>query len=108
MNQKSKHTIEIEVTWGDGFFSHNVKFPGGTAAITGDYLRDWYGIERPYEVKVGDVVKVANLSTPSTYTDRIGVVNHASYDSDWVEVDLGDRTTTFYKKSLEKIGKLTK
>lgn len=112
MNQKSKHKIEVEVEWdkytigGETF--HQVSLGSlGAVTVDEDGLTP-LGISRPYEPQIDDVVQVTPLAVPSTYGNRIGWVTYVSPDSDIVNVDLGDRDVSFYKRTLIKIGERTR
>ena len=74
---KTKHTIEVEVQWntGIGTYSHSVYLNDIHLAYMSDKLASQYGIERPYEPKVGDIVEIIGDAAAHSNVFRVTSVN---------------------------------
>lgn len=74
---KTKHTIEVEVQWdtGTGGFKHSIYLKDMFLAYMNDNLANHYGLERPYEPKVGDIVEIIGVAAAHSNVFRVTSVN---------------------------------
>ena len=75
---KTKHNIEVEVEWDYDFRAakpHRMTLEGTSILYLNDEMARGYGIERPYEPKVGDIVEIIGDAAAHSNVFRVTSVN---------------------------------